>query len=543
MSAELRRAKVASFPFEAAVQATLPATHQFKLTPAEFYDVPGKQHYRFLAALAATLNGATIIDIGTHMGSSALALATNPANQVISFDIHRKTPLRDLSNVSFELADLWDPVVRKYWEPTLLASSVILLDVDPHNGTMEWDFYCWLKEKQYKGLLICDDIWYFKPMRDEFWFKVPTEEKLDITNLGHWSGTGLIFFTPQPLRVETLLGLQEVGGTQPSADAWTIVSAYFDLTRMPDASPAICARDRAHYFTNAVATMNVDANLVVYCEPDSVETLKAMRPERLASKTRYEIVDFETLPLTKYRSTIQENRRTHPYHFDERNTASYYLFCMSRYSLLKRTMDENPFGSTHFAWLNLCIERMGYQNVAHLEEIFKGPPEDLVKVCYIDYLARDFIADLPKYFQWGRCSLCSGFFTGGRDAFYEFCTRIEDKFLEYLKAGYGHADEQLYSSVYFEAPHIFKPYFGDYQQMCTNYRHCYENPDITTRLLLPKAVAAGDWRTVQAACEFLEASVAAETIQLNNTQKMSIQAARRALAEQATNEIVDLGTL
>lgn len=508
----IRIQDVREFPLAEAIRETRGG---FRVDEREFFGQPGDQHYRLLAALAAQFNDQTIIDIGTHMGSSALALATNPKNRIVSFDIHRKTPLRDLPNVNFELANLWDPVVREYWSETVLGSAMIVLDVDPHNGTMEWEFYQWLKGKQYKGLLVCDDIWYFKPMRDHFWLKVPSSEKLDVTNLGHWSGTGLIAFVPQPFEFETLGGLRPVGW-RPEASPWTVVTAYFDLTRMPDASEEIRKRPRSHYLHHARATLALDQPLVVFCEPDAVEEIRSMRPAHLLETLRVVPVSFEELPLTKYRERILENRRTHPYKFDDRNTASYYLLCMARYALVKRTIEENPFGSTHFAWLNICIERMGYKNVQHLEEVFCGPPRDRVSTCYIDYIPKSLIEDVPTYFQWGRCSMCSGFFTGRKDYFTEFCNRVEAKFMEFLEQGYGHADEQLFSPVYFDAPDIFEPYYGDYQTMITTYRHMYEKVTMPLHYVIPKALAAGDLRTVLGACKFVWASVQAKACQLSS---------------------------
>ena len=214
---------------------------------AEFYGAPGKQHYNLLSYLATRLSGTTIIDLGTHMGSSALALSVNPTNTIYSFDIVRKTPLSDLPNVNFEIVDLWNPAARDFWAPIVLGSSLIVLDIDPHSGVPEYEFYLWLKENDYKGLLFCDDIHYFKEMRDNFWFKVPHSEKVDITAIGHWSGSGVISFQPRPDIVwETYAGLQTIGMVATAVEGekalapspWTVVTAYFDLTKMPDATAA-----------------------------------------------------------------------------------------------------------------------------------------------------------------------------------------------------------------------------------------------------------------------------------------------------------------
>ena len=67
----------------------------------EFKQEPGKQHYRLLSEMASCFTGRTIIDIGTHKGSSAYALSITPElgqNKIFSFDI--------CNNVSVEMQAL-----------------------------------------------------------------------------------------------------------------------------------------------------------------------------------------------------------------------------------------------------------------------------------------------------------------------------------------------------------------------------------------------------------------------------------------------------
>lgn len=487
----LTKSDIAKYDLENAVAKTVST---FSIDSSEFYGQPGREHYRLLAELASQFNGEVIIDIGTHRGSSALALSTNPLNKVHSFDIISKVEPHTASNLHFHIADLWNPSVREQWKGILLGSKMIVLDIDPHAGNMEFEFYQWLKWSNYKGLLVCDDIWYFKEMRDNFWLKIPSSEKLDITCLGHWSGTGVIAFTEQPFEFETLLGMRKVGSAE-TQNNWTVVTAYFDLTRMPDASPSIKARPNKHYLDSSIATLSLEQPMVIFCEADNAEEIRKRRPAHLLEKTQIQVIDFETLPLTKYRSKIIQNRVEHPYRQDDRNTASYYLLCMARYSMLKRVMEENPFNSTHFSWLNICIERMGYSNLQHLDEIFLGPPRDKVSTVYIDYIPKSLVDDTKHYFEYGRCSLCSGFFTGRGDYMLRFCNAIEQKFLEYLEKGYGHADEQLFSPVYFENRDMFEVYYGDYFQMISNYRGLYENHTMPLKMLIPKSSQAQDWLT------------------------------------------------
>ncbi len=458
----------------------------------DFNAPAGKEHYKLLSWCASQFNGADIFDIGTHRGPSAIALASgNRNNHIYSFDIEHLYPLATIPNVSYHLDNLLTESGRAQWKDKLLASPFIFLDIDPHEGTREYEFYCWLKAEGYSGFLICDDIWYFKEMRDNFWYRIPASEKVDVTKAGHWSGTGIVHFA----------NTKTMPFTPPTLERnWTVVTAYFDLTKMPDASAPIKDRPATHYLANARATMATEQNLMVFCEPESVEALKALRPAwLLESHTKFVAMSFEDFPMTQFRAKIQENRRRNPYSFDERNTASYYLLCMSRYAMLKQAIAENPFQSTHFAWLNVCIERMGWRNIVALDEVWEQNREKF-STCYIDYQPEALIRNTHEYFRWGRCGMCSGFFTGSAEYMGKFCEAIEAKFLQYLEMGYGHADEQLFSAVYFENRDIFQVYHGDYREMVTNYVEPRDKPYEPVRLLCTHSFAAGDYPVCEDGC-------------------------------------------
>lgn len=111
--------------------------------------------------------------------------------------------------------------------------------------------------------------------------------------------------------------------------------------------------------------------------------------------------------------------------------------------------------------------------------------------------------------------MCSGFFTGNKKYMYEVCDKIENKFLEYLHAGYGHADEQLYSPVYFENPDLFEHYFGDYRQMITNYVHVYEKYDTVLNCFIRNSFLHGNYKKCMEGCSFLYQSVLLNKIKMS----------------------------
>ena len=153
--------------------------------PYYFHGESGKEHYRLLIYISNLLDNVTIFDVGTNKCMSALALSSNPLNRVKSFDIIKLLPENPIvDNIEYILGDSTKDL-------DLLKSPIIFLDVD-HDGTYEDIFYNHLKSINWKGILILDDIHLNEPMK-KFW-EIITEEKYDITKIGHWSGTGLVIF-------------------------------------------------------------------------------------------------------------------------------------------------------------------------------------------------------------------------------------------------------------------------------------------------------------------------------------------------------------
>jgi len=157
----------------------------------KYYEEPaGREHYRLLENLAYDKRG-VVVDVGTLYGSSALALASNPAVEVWTYDIVNHIPanagVSRVPNISFRLLDGIKAV------PDFVhKTDLIVLDIDPHDGIQERRFFEELEKHGFKGHVVCDDIHLNQPMRD--WWASITQPKEDLTSQGHWSGTGLVTF-------------------------------------------------------------------------------------------------------------------------------------------------------------------------------------------------------------------------------------------------------------------------------------------------------------------------------------------------------------
>jgi len=147
--------------------------------------------YRLLECLSTSLDDSLILDIGTCLGTSAICLSKNKSNRVISYDIHDCVSqhggknLTHLPNIEYRIGNcLDDPDIFK-------EAGLISLDIG-HDGLEEQKIYDKIKEVGFKGWLVLDDI-YLNPEMVSFWNNIDLPKR-DITNIGHSTGTGLVFF-------------------------------------------------------------------------------------------------------------------------------------------------------------------------------------------------------------------------------------------------------------------------------------------------------------------------------------------------------------
>jgi hypothetical protein len=152
-----------------------------------FLDTGFREHYRLLAHLSRCLRNEFVFDIGTNKGYSALALSYAPGNTVVSYDIVDCRELRCpecLERIEFRIGDALA-------DARLLSAPLIVLDTD-HDGVFERQVYRHLKTNGYRGVLILDDI-HLNSAMIRIWEEID-EPKADITDLGHYSGSGLVEF-------------------------------------------------------------------------------------------------------------------------------------------------------------------------------------------------------------------------------------------------------------------------------------------------------------------------------------------------------------
>ena len=164
---------------------------------------PSFGQYNLLAHLSTYFNNDVIADIGTgYQALTARSLSYNKTNTIHSSDTEyietAKHFLSSLDNVTY---NIFNPLKSLKGRDTMLSAPLVSLDVDPHDGEQEREFYCFFVDNNWKGIMVCDDIHLKReetPGMAWFWDSVD-KPKYDLTTTvySHDSGTGLICFDNQ----------------------------------------------------------------------------------------------------------------------------------------------------------------------------------------------------------------------------------------------------------------------------------------------------------------------------------------------------------
>lgn len=156
------------------------------LNPDEWVE-PGKSPYKLYSYLSTFFNNTIVVDIGTGLGGSALALSYNPTNRILSYDGFYQSADRIYQpNIEWRIDNILDDKSFD-WD----AVSLVCLDIDSEDGIPEKEIIQYLSGINWSGILIMDKI--YKRYIHKVWQEI-FYPKLDVTDIGSKKGTGIINF-------------------------------------------------------------------------------------------------------------------------------------------------------------------------------------------------------------------------------------------------------------------------------------------------------------------------------------------------------------
>jgi len=272
----------------------------------------------------------------------------------------------------------------------------------------------------------------------------------------------------------------------------TVVTMFFNLKKFKDASDL--TRPIEFYIKNGVNTLKLKYPMVIFCDEDSVDTMRQIRNENVDENVIPTVYIIKS--LTEYEYYIQnwdiinDNRKRSNGYKDpkNRNTVSYFLMGMFKPVALRIAKQRNDFNTSHYAWVDLGCSHMINKMDEYAPRMLDNP-NPKVSVCYINYHDKSTLSNMRAFMEFdGPCGIASTSYTVERDYVDKYYNAMFSTFHFMLYTGYGHTDETAMTYSYDRYPDIFHIFYGDYKSIFINYHQPNEDLNLISECFIKNCI-------------------------------------------------------
>ena len=229
--------------------------------------------------------------------------------------------------------------------------------------------------------------------------------------------------------------------------------------------------------------LTIPCYLVIYTDEHCIATIKEIRHSlKLSHLTQYIVTKIEDLPNYKYYDIIKSNREIYWPTKDDRAPRESHLLCCSKFHFVLNTINENPFQTKKFGWIDSFI-RDNFSKICEdytedkILNILNNSPDNKFSIQVLGSVDKKFIKPENKreYYNTYRYLVCGCLFITNKQIGIKIMNRLNDLFVSTTLQGYGHGEEMLYLEVLDEFYHDIHKSYGDYGQILNNFIHPTRN--------------------------------------------------------------------
>ena len=151
-----------------------------------------------------------------------------------------------------------------------------------------------------------------------------------------------------------------------------------------------------------------------------------------------------------------------------RDTHVYSMITGCKLDLVSKVAKENPFNTSHIAWIDFGICHAIAIHDIDWNEIFENLT-DKIQLTIMKGVGMKEIRNLNEFYSYHRGKICSGFIGGPIDKMIHFERIFDFEFRKSIKLDYAINEEQALSVIYAKNPRLFDVSYGDYTSIFTNF--------------------------------------------------------------------------
>lgn len=245
----------------------------------------------------------------------------------------------------------------------------------------------------------------------------------------------------------------------------TLVSALYDLAGRERNTRR---RTAADYLGTAGFLLELDQDVVIFADPELAPQLEARRATAgLGGRTRVIVEPLEELPAHRLHDEIAAARQRQPIlnRDPDKDTVLFTELQWSKFELVRRAIELDPFGGSHFAWIDLVNRGLP----PHPDDPLFEHPSDPVRLLSMRGFEARQLKDRAGYYAYLQGHIAAGYITAAREGFLRLSELFESTARDELDAGFAPSEEQLLPVLFAREPELFEFHYGDYSHLLRNY--------------------------------------------------------------------------
>lgn len=163
-------------------------------------------------------------------------------------------------------------------------------------------------------------------------------------------------------------------------------------------------------------------------------------------------------------------------------TPLYIILNNNKFHFIEKSIEKNPFQSTHFIWMDFGINHVA-KNTEKIHEWVHHVPDKIKQLCINPYLENE---DRKIFFKYIYHHTAGGLFSGNIHYLKIYIQKFKDMIEKIYSENWYQIDEAIMTMVQRDNIDIFDLYYGDYEGIISNYMKPIHNLSLIS-IMLEKA--------------------------------------------------------
>jgi hypothetical protein len=258
----------------------------------------------------------------------------------------------------------------------------------------------------------------------------------------------------------------------------TIVTMIYNIREKEKNASETTLNHKIHYYFDKAKKFILKLNYPLIIFTDDKECIDIINEERkyFKEKTYIFYQPLEETYYYKHMDKLSELQKT--YIIQNANldheTPLYIILNNNKFYFMEKSINLNPFNSTHFIWMDFGINHVA-NNVEKIFEWIDIVPDKIKQICINPYTEN---TPPKQYFEWIRHNIAGGLFSGSKENLLQYCDLFKKKTEQIYSEDWYQIDEAVMTIVQKENPDLFDLFYGDYQGIIANYLYPIHNIDL-----------------------------------------------------------------